>query len=737
MKSLYFKYILAIAASTTLLLWLYCLPARLFDGTPYSTVVFAEGGELLGARIADDGQWRFNMCDSLPYKFEKALIEYEDRDFRSHIGVSLKSIVRAMVQNVRNGRIVSGGSTITMQTIRLHRRGKRNIAEKLVEIFMATRLEATYSKDEILRLYASHAPFGGNVVGINAALWRYTGSDGSELSWAQAATLAVMQNAPSAMHLTKNRQALLAKRNRLLKRLHTKGEISDDEYELALDEPLIEKPYALPQIAPHLVEYCHKTNHGAITRSKINYSLQKRLEDVADYWRDNLELYGAHDLSAIVADVASGEIVAYCGNAGMNADREGRWVDIARAPRSSGSILKPLLYCAALQEGTILPHSILPDIPTDFGGFSPQNFDGNFEGVIPANEALALSLNVPNVHLLKQYGVRRFASLLQKSGITTLNRPANEYGLSIILGGAEVTLYDIVKVYASLARHDNSAAITDSLAIYYMFDAMRNINRPDGLDWSRATSVQNVAWKTGTSWGARDAWAIGVSPSFVVGVWIGNADGSGIPDLTGAGAAGPVMFDIFDFIPKSGWFKKPKGKKALVCSHSGCLAGPDCESTHYEEIPERGLSSPYCTFCKKIPVSLDGERLVENCNEPLTMCSYFVLPPAERHFYKQHNSDYVDLPTMSGNKESIQFLYPADGAEILLQRGIDGMQNSIVCKATHSDASAAIFWHLDNDYIGYTSDIHQISICPDAGNHKLTIIDGNGISQSINIKIIR
>ena len=509
---------IAVATGLVLMLWLFCLPTQLFNETSYSTVVVDKNGELLGARVADDGQWRFPPCDTLPEKFVRAVIEYEDRSFYSHFGVSLRGIARAVKQNISNGRIVSGGSTITMQTIRLNRRGQRTFIEKFIEMFMATRLEWRYTKDEILRMYASHAPFGGNVVGIDAAMWRYLGNNGNDMSWAEAATLAVLQNAPSAIHLSKNREQLLSKRNRLLKRLLNKGEITADEYELSIEEPLIGQPYPMPQIAPHLVEYHNRIAHGRLTQTDIDVSLQKQLESLTAHWRTELALSGINDLAAIVVEVSTGNIIAYCGNADITADRTGKWVDIASASRSSGSILKPLLYCAAIQEGTILENTILPDIPTDFGGFAPKNFDGSYTGVIGARNALSLSLNVPNVWLLKEFGVSRFASLLQKCGLSTLTRSADTYGLSLILGGAEVSLRDVVSCYAKIARYDTDFPLNDSVAIYSMFNAMREVNRPDQLDWTRVSSAQNIAWKTGTSYGARDGWAIGVTPKYVVGV---------------------------------------------------------------------------------------------------------------------------------------------------------------------------------------------------------------------------
>lgn len=726
------KWAAVMVAVSTLLLWLFCLPRNLFDDVPYSTVVTSAEGDLLGARVSDDGQWRFPPCESVPEKFAKALIEYEDRSFRSHFGISLRGIGRAILQNIRNSRVVSGGSTISMQTIRLHRRKPRTIAEKITEMFMATRLESRYSKDEILRLYASHAPFGGNVVGIDAAVWRYLGNNGNDMSWAEAATLAVLQNAPSTIHLHKNRDKLLAKRNRLLRRLFDKGELSEDDYELAVDEPLIGTPHPMPSMAPHLVEHYHRIRHGERTTTAIRHTLQQRTENVVSAWRTELSMSGIQDLAIVVAEVESGEIIAYCGNADIQADRSGKWVDIARSPRSSGSILKPLLYCAALQEGIVMEHTLLPDVPTDFGGFAPKNFDGQFAGVIPANQALALSLNVPNVYLLKKFGVARFASLLQKCGLSTLNRPVGDYGLSLVLGGAEVTLLDVVNCYTRMIRREPIFPLSDPVVVYAMLDAMREVNRPDQLDYSRVSNAQNIAWKTGTSYGARDGWAIGITPDYVVGVWVGNADGTGVASLTGARTAGPVMFDIFNLLPNSGWFKEPHGAKAKVCLKSGHIAGKYCSETAMRLRPANGLKSDKCPYCKEIPVSLDHKRLVTNFSEPMEMKSYFILPPLQKYYFKLQHAGYVDPPSHPDAANKIKFIYPANGAVVSLPTDDEHM---IICKATHSSPTATLFWHFDNNYIKSTSDIHQIQLSPTEGIHHLTIIDDSGSEASIEFVV--
>lgn len=737
------KYIAAMAAGILLLLWLFCLPRDLFENTAYSTVVTDRSGQLLGARIADDGQWRFPPADSLPQKFVTALVEFEDRTFYRHVGVSPKALVRAAVQNIRGGRVVSGGSTLTMQVIRLSRQKPRTVWQKSVEIFMATRLEARCSKEEILRLYAAHAPFGGNVVGIDAALWRYLGNDGSELSWAEAATLAVLQNAPSSIHLSRNRDALLAKRNRLLQRLCERGYISESEYELSAEEPLIGEPYPMPQYAPHLVERCNAVQHGERIRTHIDLPLQMRLEKAAARWSQELSAEGVNDLAAVVVDVKSGEVVAYCGNSDMCREREGKWVDITRAPRSSGSILKPLLYCAALQEGILLPQMLLPDIPTDFGGFAPKNFDGTFAGAVPADEALSLSLNVPNVHLLKEYGTMRFAGLLKNAGLSSLNKAANRYGLSLVLGGAEVRLLDIVQLYANMAASYQGAGdtirlvhfpFTDRVALYATFEAMRNVNRPDQIDWRRATSTRQIAWKTGTSYGSRDGWAIGVTPEYVVGVWAGNADGSAVPDLTGARTAGPVMFDIFNLLPQTGWFAEPDATDGIVvtlCRHSGHIAGRNCTETVQAVMPKNALKSRSCPYCHEV-VTADNTETEQR----------FVLPPVMEHYYRQTHSSYQSATLTTAQTtarigvQPMLFIYPTDGCVVSLPVQGDGTVAALNCSVAHTDPVAEIFWHLDNSYLGATKDIHQMSVQLSSGVHHITIVDSCGREQIVAIIVV-
>lgn len=704
--------------SLVAVIWLFCLPRNLFRGTCYSTVVTDRNGELLGARAADDGQWRFPPCDSVPDKFATALIQFEDRHFRSHPGVDPIAVARAARQNIRGHRVVSGASTITMQVIRLSRGKERTLWQKCVEAFMATRLELRCSKDEILALYASHAPFGGNVVGLEAASWRYFGRSPEDLSWGEAATLAVLPNSPAMIHPGRNRDALLAKRNRLLEALRDKGFITGEECELSKEEPLPDEPLPLPQYASHLVERANKTAHGLRTTSNIDLDLQKRVEAVTDRWCSDLARTGVNDLAAVVIDVKTGEFIAYVGNSDTQRKRPGVKVDIAQAPRSTGSILKPFLYCACLQDGDFLPHSLLPDTPVNINGFAPQNFDLQFSGAVPASEALTRSLNVPAVHMLRQYGVPKFCNLLKKRGMTTLTRPAGDYGLSLILGGAEGTLADIAMMYRDMAAGDDSY---DKTAVWYTLEALSLVNRPDEMDWRMVTSLRKVAWKTGTSYGFRDAWAIGATPEYVVGVWAGNAQGQGSPGLVGARTAGPVMFDIFNLLPPAGWFSEPGEEDyivAEVCRESGYLAGMSCTDRDTVILPRTAMQSRTCPYHHTVA----GE-------------SVFQLPPAMEYYYKQNHPEYRIMRGSLTDAAVMEFIYPENGSTMSIPRQLDGSVKGIVLNLAHRDPGAMVHWHIDNDFIGTTKYVHLMNVTPAPGRHSVTVVDDSGESLSISFTI--
>ena len=591
------------------------VPHPLFT-QPYSTLLYSSE-TLLGARIATDGQWRFPPKQTVPERFAICLQQYEDKRFRYHPGVDVIAIARALYQNIQQKHIVSGGSTLTMQLARIARGNKeRNLWQKSIEILWAIYIDLVYSKDELLRMYASHAPFGGNVVGIEAASWRYFGRDADALSWAEYATLAVLPNSPSLIHPGRNRSRLKEKRDQLLSILYKEEIIDKTTYELSCMELLPEKPLPLPDEAPHLLERLATRQREKRIHTTIQPFLQRQVQSLINQYATDYRSNYINKAAALVADIETGEIQAYAGNITDAPWVEGCQVDLITSPRSTGSLLKPFLYAAMLNDGMILPSTLIADIPLNINGFTPQNFNRTFYGAVPAHVAIERSLNVPLVRMLSQYNTGRFMTLLKQLRMTTLRFSEDHYGASLILGGAEGSLWDMCGMYASLARQLNhyrlyngrynpmdirpltthtytrpdsiknifdkrlkNTSILSYASIWFTLEAMSELNRPEEeADWQQFSSMKRIAWKTGTSYGGRDAWAIGVTPRYVVGVWVGNANGEGRSGLTGVGYAAPILFDIFSLLPDSPWFDMPydEVEKIPVCHQSGHKASPLC-----------------------------------------------------------------------------------------------------------------------------------------------------------------
>lgn len=779
------KVILAILIVALIWFWL-SLPKKLFNA-PTSFVIEDSSGILLNATIAADGQWRFPQKEDVPQKFIDCITTFEDKRFYYHPGVDIAAMSRALTKNIKNKKTIQGGSTISMQVIRLSQQNsRRSIWNKLKESILALRMECSYSKKEIMAMYAGNAPFGSNVVGLEAAAWRYFGRSTDKLSWGEMAALAVLPNSPALVHPGKNRQVLLDKRNWLLDKLLSSKKIDSATCELAKMEPLPGAPLPLPQDAVHLVQRFKKNlskGEPTIFRTTIDATLQKNVAAILQQHHDILKGNGINNACALVLDVETGNTLAYVGNIkGKDRELESE-VDVIAAPRSPGSALKPILYAASLHDGIILPQTLLPDIPMQVGGYTPKNFDLNYDGAIAADMALARSLNIPAVKLLQQYKYQRFYETLQQCGITTLNRPAGTYGLSLILGGSEITMWDLAGVYASFARSLNHAERNKgnlvaadfhapvfqfsskptgakistvppfagpggASSLWFTFQAMKEVMRPgeEGL-WQQFTSSQTIAWKTGTSFGFRDGWAFGVTPKYVVAVWCGNADGEGRPGLIGVQTAAPIMFDIFRLLPSAKWFQRPAQGFSFVptCRQSGYRANNDCPQIDTVYAPLNGTKAPLCPYHKTINLDATGTyRVTELCESPSAMqhVSWFVLPPSMEYYYRQKTADYKLLPAWkpgcegAENTRQIELIYPEEGAKIYVPLEMSGTRGNSIFKAAHRRPDAKIFWSLDDEFVTTTQHFHQVELNPSPGKHIITLVDDVGNSVSRNFEIL-
>ena len=746
---------------------------NLFDSS-YSKVIFDKDSILISAHIADDEQWRFPNTIDIPHKFVAAITTFEDKRFFYHNGIDPIAIFRALVYNYKNKKVVSGGSTLTMQVIRLSRKGKnRTYLEKIIEFFLATKLEITHSKNEILSLYASNAPFGGNIVGLETASWRYFNRSGKNLTWAEASLLAVLPNSPSLIHLSKNRHLLKIKRNNLLKKLYLNEVIDKEEFTLSIYEPLprITKPFT--NIAYHLLNKKSIFDNN-IAKTTIDYYLQARIKEIAENHISRLSDNSINNTAIIVSEVNSGKVRAYIGNVNIKNTNNNYFVDIATSERSTGSLLKPFLYASMINSGEIMPNSLVADIPTHIRGYAPKNFSLDYRGAVPSKKALSKSLNIPAVLMLKEYGLSKFISKLKKLGMNSLHYDSDYYGLALILGGSEGSLFNMVGMYASMARilnnynktnkyyennirelsfkeinyskEETETSTLSASSIYLTFDAMLDVERPNEYrNWEYFSSTNKIAWKTGTSFGFRDGWAIGITPEYVVGVWVGNADGEGRPNLTGIKAAAPILFDIFGALKLSGnWFSVPNNDliEVNVCTKSGLLATDLCKS-RIELVPKNAKNHTQCKYHKLISVDENGNLVNNNC-EKITQIirkPWFILPPIMEYYYKKKNSDYEELPRIRKDcktqiNNNIEIIYPKELTKIYVPIDLGGKAGETIFEAVHRNTNTSIYWHIDDKFITETNFFHHIAVNPSKGKHKLTLIDSNGEVLSRNFEII-
>jgi penicillin-binding protein 1C len=747
-------------------------------------VLESKKGELLSAKIAQDGQWRFPKGESIPEKFSTCIQLFEDEYFFYHPGINPISMFRATKQNWKAGKIVSGGSTLTMQIVRMARKGKpRTVWQKLIEVFWSLRLELRYSKEELLQLYASHAPFGGNVVGLEAASWRYYNRPPHKLSWAETATLAVLPNAPSLIFPGRNQDALLEKRNRLLKKLEDKKILDAESVQLAMSEQLPQKPHHLPQEAIHLLNRSlSEGKEGQRLRTTIDKEIQQNVNQLVNQQYLQLKQNGIHNLAVLVLDNKKNEVLSYVGNSNGRGQKHGHRVDVITAKRSTGSLLKPFLYGLAWQDGLILPNSLLADIPTQFGGYAPKNFNKEYDGAVPASKALIQSLNIPAVRLLKEYGLERFYDELNRFPIPSINRGSGHYGLSIILGGAEASLWEMSTAYKGMSEslrschermynyeakdydfpkwlvendevkienssNSNYSPVIKAGAIWQLVESLRELNRPGQEEgWESFEGRRTIAWKTGTSFGFRDAWAIGVCPEYTIGVWVGNADGEGRPGLTGISAAAPILFEAFNLLGESTWYTPPHDElyPLEVCRQSGFKKGLHCNEFDTLLTVKTASHVKTCPYHETIQLNnLGTKRVNSSCYAVADMQQkpFLVLPPLMEWYYRKKEPSYQVLPPWDEGckKEAtnpMELISPEQADKILIPIELGGTKGRLVVEVAHRNPYAKIYWHVDENYYGESEGVHSKEMDLAVGKHVLTLVDAEGNTLTKHFEVV-
>lgn len=757
---------------------LFLLAALLFILIPiprfandYSTVVLDADGEILHVFLNKNQQWCMPPDPSfdVPEKLETAVLEYEDRWFRWHPGFNPAAAVRALSQNARSGEVRSGASTINMQVARLARPKPRTVPNKLLETLQAMKLELICSKKRILQMYLDHAPYGRNVVGVHAASLRYFGKTPERLSWAEAAALAVLPNGPGLIAPGVRTELLKKKRDGLLLLLARRKKIDSSARELSLIEPVPSESKPFVSSAPHLARRLQSsTPSGRFTiRTTIQKDIQARAEALVAEHAERMRTLGIRNAAALVVETRSGKVRAYVGSQDFFDLRNQGQVDGIIAPRSPGSLLKPFLYGLAIDQGLLLPQTRLKDVPTYYGAFSPANASQKYDGLVTAKEALIRSLNVPAVRVLYAFGVDPFYQFLKAAGIRTLFRPPEDYGLPLILGGSEVTAWDMAVLFRGLGNGgsfdplrileegDRSVESTGRSqlispgACYLTLTMLRELKRPEAeAYWDQYQNQWPIAWKTGTSYGQRDAWAAGVGPQWTVVVWIGNFDGEGNANISGAPCAGTLLFSINNSLPKKGgesWFRRPVDglDPVRLCLETGYLAGPLCEKTQSVEAPRFMKPLKLCPYHQKLFLSDDGRfQVCSACWETgkVRQAIRTVYPADVVQFLRESGKPAADLPrhksgcTAQKTEDMLQILYPQENARLWIPRDLDGRLEKVTLRAAHREKESLLYWYLDDVFIGTSRDRHVRSSLLASGRHVLDIVDENGNRDSVRFE---
>ena len=804
--------------------WCFPLPkARLHP--PVSQIVLDRNGEWLRAFLADDGMWRIAVSKEgaavesdtqLPqvpenrepraesHFLHQAILTSEDKWFYYHYGINPVSIATAFYDNLKAGEVVRGGSTITMQLARLMEPKARTLPNKLIEMFRALQLEHTYSKSEILTFYFSMLPYGGNIVGTAAASRFYFNKPQHALSLGEAALLAVIPNAPERLRPDRFPENARKARQKVLNRLLARRHISEQQWQEAVQEPIPHKRHPLPFKAPHLsrllVKHAKSTANGRIYTTidaKVQETAARILREYLDAARKH-SLRGSHSTSTgsiIVMDTQNRHVLAMVGSHDFFDRRAFGQINGTLAPRSPGSALKPFVYALAMEEGLMTPETLFFDVPVTYAGYEPVNYDGKYNGYVTARQALARSLNVPAVNLnarLKNVSLHAF---LKQAGISTL-APAQKYGLSMVLGGCEVNLLELTTLYAGLAnmgefgtyqltkdseggfdkwmpsnqepskrllRKETSFIITEMLTHSQL--PTNTVKNPEAFE--RTMNLPKIAWKTGTSYGHRDAWCIGYSPKLTIGVWLGNFDGKGAPMLSGTDAATPILFALFTALTGQDthrWFTKPKRLKTRhVCALSGAPVSSHCP-THKEDVYIPGISSvatctlhkriyvdettgySLCSHCRNLPTV---DRRTESENAPSTNDAHariFEEWPADAATWLAANGFAVSvLPehnplctgTIAGNAPVI--LSPAEDTLYYIREGVPLENQKIRLAASASSRTQDLFWFLDGELIFQGNAGEPYWLTPAKGKHVLTCVDAEGRSATrpLHISSIR
>ncbi|WP_320170902.1 penicillin-binding protein 1C [Maridesulfovibrio sp.] len=731
---------------------------------PVATVVKDRNGEVLRIFLPPDGarRMRTSLADVSPV-FKKALIASEDSWFEYHPGVNPFSVLRAAVSNIAAGRVVSGGSTIPMQIARMAAPRQRTFFAKIIEAFRAVQLKLHHSNDELLEIYLNMLPFGGNIEGVAAASHFYFGHDAKTLSLGESALLTTLPRGPVYYDPLRNPAQALAGRNKVMRQLAQKGEFPAEEVERNIRLPLPDRITPVPLKAPH---FCRMAVRREGRVPEIDTTLDSALQQAAaEKLRAHVARLRTQDIdnaACVIIHIPTREIRALVGSADFFETGYGGAINLTETLRSPGSTLKPFLYALAFDRGKMVPDTFLYDVPVDYSGYSPENYDRTWSGQVTVRQALAKSLNVPAVNTLALAGVEDFLVLLRKGGLSSLDRTAAQYGLPLALGGCEVRLTDLTDLYACLGDRGRyrplklvsgngptPVQLLSPEASWLVLDMLSSVTRPDMNDtWMLTRDRPEAGWKTGTSFGHRDAWAVGISGDYAVGVWVGNPDGRPRKGISGAVHAGPLLFDLLRLAAPGGKLPAPPEGAGIseveVCAHSHQLPGPFCgERVRMRILSGKTVLHP-CDQCRQIFVDgRTGYRLSGECLDRPGIKRKIIrtIPPNLAHWRRENNLEVPQMPPMAPDCDLIpagtapHIISPAANTPYLLRGDTPLSFQKIALKAEAGPDCGILYWFLDGRLIckGKAEERLFAEIGP--GNHRISVTDDSGRSDSLVFEV--
>jgi penicillin-binding protein 1C len=728
-----------------------------------ATVVYDRAGEPIRMILPADQKVRIPVTlEELPPELIRALIVSEDQWFWRHPGVNPIAIGRAAVANLRAGRVVSGASTIPMQLARMSQPKSRTFGGKAREAFRALQLVRHHSRRDLLEAYVNMAPYGANIEGIGAASYLYFGKPPAQLSLGEIAFLTTLPRSPNRYDPLRDHVTATRARDRVLHQLRDRGAFSTAQIDEAIRQPLPRQRRKPPFVAPHFCDYA--VQH-ARDRARVYTTLDQRVQQIAEQQVasriGSLRAFGVGQTAVVVIDNKTREVVAMVGSASFfDAARQGQ-VNGAAARRSPGSTLKPFLYAKAFDDGLLIPDSYLLDIPTDYSGYVPENYDGTYRGRVSVRDALVQSLNAPAVRVLAAERVDEFVKLLRRGGLSSLDRDPSRYGLPLILGAGEVRLIELTNMYATLAegglhrpvrvlrssRSETPTRIFSAEASALVTSILAELKRPDmPRAWQLAREMPAVAWKTGTSYGHRDAWSVGFSERYAIGVWSGNFDGHGQKGMSGSEFAAPLLFDLFRAIEGDAHLRRPNGiniESVEVCAISHQLPTEYCrERTRVEYIPGRTRLHACEMHRAMIVDAKSGERLSGDCVAQVAHRTVIatVQPPELVAWWRAQEQPFETLPPFAKRCSDVasdaapKIVSPDAATPYRLRRDAPLEFQELLLSAQSSDA-AKLFWFDDGVLVASGEPSQKMFLKPRRGTHQLVVVDDGGRSDSIRYRV--